>query len=171
MADALACVIIAFPRLSLGHAFDPSRTAASSRKARVLRQKMAHLHRAAHRRRHRDRRSHHVLTYFLRGELTARFVAKVATVLLIAGGVLWYYFGSLRKADFQLTTPASASTAPSVSHDARAAIVAAIAIVVAIVLGFRVLGGPGTQRLVRSDETHRALPRRTRSENPAKVEN
>ncbi len=38
------------------------------------------------------------------------------------------------------------------SRDARAAIVAAIAIVVAIVLGFRVLGGPGTQRLVRSDE-------------------
>ena len=28
------------------------------------------------------------LTYFLRGELTARFVAKVAAVLLIAGGVL-----------------------------------------------------------------------------------
>ena len=38
------------------------------------------------------------------------------------------------------------------SRDARAAIIAAIAIVVAIVLGFRVLGGPRTQRLVRSDE-------------------
>jgi hypothetical protein len=38
------------------------------------------------------------------------------------------------------------------SRDARAAIVAAIVIVVVIVLGFRVLGGPGTQRLVRSDE-------------------
>jgi hypothetical protein len=36
------------------------------------------------------------LTYFLRGELTARFVGKVATVLLIAGGVFWYYFGSVR---------------------------------------------------------------------------
>src|SRR5690348_13575977 len=31
------------------------------------------------------------LTYFLRGELTARFVGKVATVLFIAGGVFWYY--------------------------------------------------------------------------------
>ncbi len=31
------------------------------------------------------------LSYFLRGELTARFVLKVLTVLLIAGGVLWYY--------------------------------------------------------------------------------
>jgi hypothetical protein len=38
------------------------------------------------------------------------------------------------------------------SRDARATFVAAIAIVVVIVLGFRVLGGPGTQRLIRSDE-------------------
>jgi hypothetical protein len=37
------------------------------------------------------------LTYFLRGELTARFVAKVATALVIAGGVFWYYKGSLAK--------------------------------------------------------------------------
>ncbi len=37
------------------------------------------------------------LTYFLRGELTARFVAKVAAVLLIASGVFWYYIGSLQK--------------------------------------------------------------------------
>lgn len=35
------------------------------------------------------------LTYFLRGELTVRFVARVVTVLLIAGGVFWYYMGSL----------------------------------------------------------------------------
>ena len=39
------------------------------------------------------------LTYFLRGELTARFVAKVATVLVISSGVFWYYFGPLRKAE------------------------------------------------------------------------
>jgi hypothetical protein len=38
------------------------------------------------------------------------------------------------------------------SRDARAAFVACIAIVVVIILGFRVLGGPGTQRLIRSDE-------------------
>ena len=44
------------------------------------------------------------------------------------------------------------------SRDARAALVAAIAVVVVIVLGFRVLGGPGSQRLVRSDErTARSL--------------
>jgi len=37
------------------------------------------------------------LTYFLRGELSARFVAKVAVVLVIAGGVFWYYMGSLQR--------------------------------------------------------------------------
>ena len=37
------------------------------------------------------------LTYFLRGELTTRFVAKTSVVLLIAGGVFWYYLGSLQK--------------------------------------------------------------------------
>jgi len=37
------------------------------------------------------------LTFFLRGELTARFVAKVAVVLVIAGGVFWYYLGSLQR--------------------------------------------------------------------------
>jgi len=38
------------------------------------------------------------------------------------------------------------------SRDARAALVAASAIIVVIVVGFRVLGGPGAQRLVRSDQ-------------------
>ncbi len=37
------------------------------------------------------------LTYFLRGELTARLVAKDAVVFVIAGGVFWYYMGSLQK--------------------------------------------------------------------------
>lgn len=37
------------------------------------------------------------LTFFLRGELTARFVAKVITTLVIAGGVFWYYIGSIGK--------------------------------------------------------------------------
>jgi hypothetical protein len=35
------------------------------------------------------------LTYFLRGELTSRFVAKVAAALVIASGVFWYYLSSL----------------------------------------------------------------------------
>jgi hypothetical protein len=49
------------------------------------------------------------LTFLLRGEVTARFVAKAATVLFIAGGIFWYYFGSLRKADLVgATAPGSA---------------------------------------------------------------
>lgn len=37
------------------------------------------------------------LTYFLRGELTGRFVAKTFVGLVLAGGVFWYYLGSLQK--------------------------------------------------------------------------
>jgi Domain of unknown function (DUF5671) len=37
------------------------------------------------------------LAYFLRGDLTSRFVAKVAVTLLISAGVFWYYLGSLRE--------------------------------------------------------------------------
>jgi hypothetical protein len=37
------------------------------------------------------------LTYFLQGEITTRFVLKVLTVLVIAGGIFWYYLASLRK--------------------------------------------------------------------------
>jgi hypothetical protein len=37
------------------------------------------------------------LAYFLRGELTLRFIAKVAVVFVIAGGIFWYYMGSLQK--------------------------------------------------------------------------
>jgi len=37
------------------------------------------------------------LTYLLRGELAARFVARVGIVLVIAGGIFWYYAGSLRR--------------------------------------------------------------------------
>ncbi len=38
------------------------------------------------------------LTYFLRGELTARFLAKVITVIAISGGIFWYYLSSLKRA-------------------------------------------------------------------------
>jgi len=36
------------------------------------------------------------LAFYLRGEVTARFVAKVAVTLVISSGVFWYYLGSLR---------------------------------------------------------------------------
>ncbi len=37
------------------------------------------------------------LTYFLRGELTVRFVLKALTVLVIAGSIFWYYLGFLKR--------------------------------------------------------------------------
>jgi len=36
------------------------------------------------------------LAFYLRGELHSRFITKVAVVLLISGGVFWYYLGSLQ---------------------------------------------------------------------------
>jgi hypothetical protein len=38
------------------------------------------------------------LAYYLRGDLSSRFVAKVAVTLVISAGVFWYYLGSLREA-------------------------------------------------------------------------
>jgi hypothetical protein len=38
------------------------------------------------------------------------------------------------------------------TRDARVAVIASIAVVAVIVLGFAVIGSPGTQRLIRSDE-------------------
>jgi hypothetical protein len=35
------------------------------------------------------------LTYFLRGEITSRFLAKAFVVLVFSGGVFFYYFGGL----------------------------------------------------------------------------
>lgn len=37
------------------------------------------------------------LTYFLRGELTARFILKALTVIAIAGSIFWYYLGFLKR--------------------------------------------------------------------------
>jgi hypothetical protein len=37
------------------------------------------------------------LTYMLRGAITARFVAQASVVLVLAGGVFWYYSGSLQR--------------------------------------------------------------------------
>lgn len=37
------------------------------------------------------------LSYFLRGELTVHFILKVLTVIIIAGGVFWYYLLWLEK--------------------------------------------------------------------------
>jgi hypothetical protein len=37
------------------------------------------------------------LAYLLRGELTERFVLKVLTVVILAGGIFWYYLSTLKQ--------------------------------------------------------------------------
>jgi hypothetical protein len=53
--------------------------------------------------------------FFLKGELTPRFVLKCATVLVICGSIFWYYFGFLRgrirSGLFAVAALAGASTA------------------------------------------------------------
>jgi hypothetical protein len=75
------------------------------------------------------------VAYLLRGELSARFLAKVLVVLILAGGVFWYYLSSLRGA---------------VRHSAfaGAAVVMAAA---GLVVGFANLGSPAQQRALQAD--------------------
>lgn len=40
-----------------------------------------------------------IIAYLLRGEFTSRFLAKSFVVLVLSGGVFFYYFGGLRKAE------------------------------------------------------------------------
>jgi hypothetical protein len=79
------------------------------------------------------------LAYLLRGDLDARFVLKVATLLVIAGGVFAYYLDSLRR--------------ESVSGSRnRAFALAAVAVAgFGLVVGFIELGSPATQRVAAED--------------------
>lgn len=84
------------------------------------------------------------LAYFLHGDLTSRFVGKVAVTLLISTGVFWYYLGSLREA--------RARQRPMrLGRDSFAALLATIVVVIVVALGFRQTRGPNTQRLLRTD--------------------
>lgn len=46
------------------------------------------------------------LTHLLQGGLTARFLAKDAVVLVIAGGVFWYYLGAVQRKAKPVEEPA-----------------------------------------------------------------
>jgi hypothetical protein len=75
------------------------------------------------------------VTYFLSGEVTARFAAKVGIVFVLAGGVFWYYVSWLRGAVRQLTFAA-----------------AAVALVCGgLIAGFSGLGSPARQRSLQAD--------------------
>lgn len=81
-----------------------------------------------------------VLYSFLDGQdLTAAFMLKALTVLLVSGAVFGYYLQDIRE---------------GVSAKGRKVWVAVVSLVilVAIVLGFAVIGSPKTQRLLRMDQ-------------------
>jgi hypothetical protein len=83
-----------------------------------------------------------VLASLLRGETTARFLAKAFVVLLLSGGVFFYYFGGLRKTD---------AAAAGVSRDRLMALLSSLAVLVLVILGFTHLGPPRAQRDFRAD--------------------
>lgn len=85
------------------------------------------------------------LTYLLRGEITSRFLAKALVVLVISGGVFFYYFSGLRKVD-------EPSVRAKLGRDAWMAILSAAAVAVMVLLGFARIGAPSTQRALRGDQ-------------------
>jgi hypothetical protein len=81
-----------------------------------------------------------LVNYFLNGEITARFLLKVAVVLVTAASVFWYYLWDLRR-----DTHAK-SAVPKAAAWAASAVA-----VLGIVLGFVFVGSPAQQRQVRFD--------------------
>jgi len=77
---------------------------------------------------------------FMNGDLTAPFILKVLSVLVLGGVVFWYYLYDLKK------TPGEFS--PKAKIVAWGSIIAALAV---IVYGFYIAGSPFKQRLVRFD--------------------
>ncbi len=82
------------------------------------------------------------LAYLLRGELTSRFLAKAFVVLVLSGGVFFYYFGGLRKTDAGAAGP---------NRDRLMAGLSAAVVVLSVILGFFNLGAPSSQRELRAD--------------------
>ena len=80
------------------------------------------------------------LTTFLTGDITARFVLKTVLLLLIAGGIFWYYLRTVR-GDM---LPAQFNRAFGIA--------ATIGVLVAIIMGFTGIGSPAHQRDVSADE-------------------
>jgi hypothetical protein len=79
--------------------------------------------------------------YFLDGELSVRFILKVLSVALVAGGVFWYYLQDLRRGE---------KTMPqNVSLTLKAALAA---VVVVIVAAFFISGSPFAARTEKIDE-------------------
>lgn len=81
-----------------------------------------------------------LINYFLGGDITMRFVLKVAVLLLVAGAVFMHFL-----ADFRGYWNANPGRARLVGY------AAALAIVLAIIAGFFIMGSPSQVRLYRFD--------------------
>jgi membrane protein YqaA with SNARE-associated domain len=79
------------------------------------------------------------LAYFLRGDLDTRFVLKVVTVPVIAGGVFAYYLDSLRR------------DRVSSARNRSFALAAAAMVGFGVVVGFLQIGSPAVQRSASED--------------------
>jgi hypothetical protein len=82
-----------------------------------------------------------LVSFFLNGEITTRFLLKVLVVLVVAGGVFAYYLWDLRRDPTKKTT---------VSRNVAWG--ASIAVFGSIILGFFFVGSPAQQRLMRLDD-------------------
>jgi hypothetical protein len=80
-----------------------------------------------------------LFAYFLRGDLNTRFVLKVLTVLIIAGGVFAYYLDSLHR---DRSAPA---------RNRWFAIAAIGAVASGVIVGFIHIGSPAGQRAASQD--------------------
>jgi hypothetical protein len=87
-----------------------------------------------------------LVAVFLQGELSSRFLLKVAAVIVFAGAGFYYYFKSMKMTPEQLTRTGL--------HRAFGWGTSAV-VVVCMSLGMMIVGSPGTERLRRFD-TQRA---------------
>jgi len=80
-----------------------------------------------------------LVRYFVSGEITTRFILKVAVTLIAAAIVGWYYIRRLRN---PLET----------TWNVWITIKAIVIVLAAIVWAFTVIGGPGSQRTLKLDQ-------------------
>lgn len=81
----------------------------------------------------------YVINTFLGGEITARFILKALSIIVVAGVVFWYYLDDVRR-----NTPSGLAK--------YFAGVSAVIILIAIVGAFFIVGSPVTARLQQLDQ-------------------
>jgi len=84
------------------------------------------------------------VTYFLRGEITTRFILKTLLVLLLSGGVFAYYFGGLRES-------VPGVTKFGIVRDRWMAAASTVFLAIIVTLGLGFTGAPRSQRAERAD--------------------